>query len=315
MTIVLQKRIVLIFKPFYAKIWVMRRRIKPIVVVVFFALLGLLLVIGKTHSDSLKEQQLISAKASIPTLSGTSTTTSTSDTDNDKEFVLNPIIDISGWQLPSEIDYDTLSKNISGAIVRVYGGSQISKDSNAAYTTGIDKSFKTHIKELQKRDVPVAVYSYALGRSVKEMKEEAKTFYENASPYKPTFYWVDVEEATMPDMNKGVQAFIKELKRLGAEKVGIYIGTYFMDEQEISVDGFDAVWIPAYGSDSGYYNAVPQTDLDYDLHQYTSQGYLNGFNSPLDLNQIAVTKDKKSTYKKLFGGSNNKSDNKEDSNK
>ena len=94
----------------------MRRRIKPIVVVVFFALLGLLLVIGKTHSDSLKEQQLISAKASIPTLSGTSTTTSTSDTDNDKEFVLNPIIDISGWQLPSEIDYDTLSKNISGAI-------------------------------------------------------------------------------------------------------------------------------------------------------------------------------------------------------
>lgn len=84
-------------------------------------------MIGKTHSDSLKEQQLISAKASIPTLSGTSTTTSTSDTDNDKEFVLNPIIDISGWQLPSEIDYDTLSKNISGAIVRVYGDHKLVK--------------------------------------------------------------------------------------------------------------------------------------------------------------------------------------------
>ena len=285
----------------------MRRRLKPIVVVVFFALFGLLLVIGKNHSDGLRKQQLASAKASIPTMSSSSTTpTTTSTSETDEEFVLNPIIDVSGWQLPNEIDYDTLSQNISGAIVRVYGGSQISKDSNAAYTTGIDKSFKKHIKEFQKRNVPVAVYSYALGKSVKEMKNEARTFYENASPYKPTFYWIDVEEATMSDMNKGVQAFLSELKRLGAEKVGIYIGTYFMTEQELSVDGFDAVWIPAYGSDSGYYDAAPQTDLDYDLHQYTSQGYLGGFDSALDLNQIAVTKDRKETYEKLFGKADNK---------
>ena len=284
----------------------MRRRLKPIVVVVFFVLFGLLLVIGKAHSDGLRKQQLASAKASIPTMSSSSTTPTTSTSETDEEFVLNPIIDVSGWQLPNEIDYDTLSQNISGAIVRVYGGSQISKDSNAAYTTGIDKSFKTHIKEFQKRNVPVAVYSYALGKSVKEMKNEARTFYENASPYKPTFYWIDVEEATMSDMNKGVQAFLSELKRLGAEKVGIYIGTYFMTEQEISVDGFDAVWIPAYGSDSGYYDAAPQTDLDYDLHQYTSQGYLGGFDSALDLNQIAVTKDRKETYEKLFGKADSK---------
>ena len=282
----------------------MRRRIKPIVVVVFFALFGLFLMIGKVHSDNLQKQQLALAKDSIPTMSSTTTTT-TSTSKTDEDFVLNPIIDVSGWQLPSEIDYDTLSKNISGAIVRVYGGSQISKDSNAAYTTGIDKSFKTHIKEFQKRNVPVAVYSYALGTTVKKMKEEARTFYKNASPYKPTFYWIDVEEVTMSDMNKGVQAFLKELKKLGAENVGIYIGTYFMNEQDISVDGFDAVWIPAYGSDTGYYNAAPQTTLDYDLHQYTSQGYLNGFSSPLDLNQIAVTKDRKTTYEKLFGTSNN----------
>ena len=284
----------------------MRRRLKPIVVVVFFVLFGLLLVIGKAHSDGLRKQQLASAKASIPTMSSSSTTPTTSTSETDEEFVLNPIIDVSGWQLPNEIDYDTLSRNISGAIVRVYGGSQISKDSNAAYTTGIDKSFKTHIKEFQKRNVPVAVYSYALGKSVKEMKNEARTFYENASPYKPTFYWIDVEEATMSDMNKGVQAFLSELKRLGAEKVGIYIGTYFMTEQEISVDGFDAVWIPTYGSDSGYYDAAPQTDLDYDLHQYTSQGHLGGFDSALDLNQIAVTKDRKETYEKLFGKADNK---------
>ena len=133
-------------------------------------------------------------------------------------------IDLSGWQLPQDIDYDVLSNHISGAIVRVFGGSQISKDSNAASSNGIDKSFKTHIKELKKRDVPVAVYSYAQGTSVKEMKEEARIFYKNASPYKPTYYWIDVEEETMSNMEEGVQAFLAELKRLGAEKVGLYIG-------------------------------------------------------------------------------------------
>ena len=279
----------------------MRRRIKPIVAVVFFGLLALLFFIGKTHSDNLRQEQLALAKASVPAVSGTSASSTTATSETDENFVLNPIIDVSGWQLPSEIDYDTLSQNISGAIVRVYGGSQISKDSNAAYTTGIDKSFKTHIKEFQKRDVPVAVYSYALGTSVKEMREEARIFYKNASPYNPTYYWIDVEEATMDNMNKGVQAFREELVKLGAKNVGIYIGTYFMTEQEISVEGFDAVWFPTYGTDSGYYNAAPQTTLDYDLHQYTSPGYLNGFASPLDLNQISITKDTKETYEKLFG--------------
>ena len=279
----------------------MRRRIKPIVAVVFFGLLALLFFIGKTHSDNLRQEQLALAKASVTAVSGTSASSTTATSETDENFVLNPIIDVSGWQLPSEIDYDTLSQNISGAIVRVYGGSQISKDSNAAYTTGIDKSFKTHIKEFQKRDVPVAVYSYALGTSVKEMREEARIFYKNASPYNPTYYWIDVEEATMDNMDKGVQAFREELVKLGAKNVGIYIGTYFMTEQEISVEGFDAVWFPTYGTDSGYYNAAPQTTLDYDLHQYTSQGYLNGFASPLDLNQISITKDTKETYEKLFG--------------
>lgn len=276
----------------------MRRRIKPIVVLVFFALLAMVLIIGKLHANQMKQKELEQAKANIPIATSSSTKTSTSETE---DFVLNPIIDVSGWQLPEEIDYDTLSHNISGAIVRVYGGSQITAHNNAAFTTGIDKSFKKHIKEFQKRDVPVAVYSYALGRSAKEMREEARAFYKNAAPFNPTYYWIDVEEVTMKDMNKGVKAFREELKKLGAENVGLYIGTYFMAEQEISTKGFDAIWIPTYGSDSGYYEAAPNTTLDYDLHQYTSQGYINGFNHPLDLNQIAVTKDTKKTFEKLFG--------------
>ena len=47
---------------------------------------------------------------------------------------------------------------------------------------GSTNLLKHILKELKKRDVPVAVYSYAQGASVKEMKEEARIFYKNASP-------------------------------------------------------------------------------------------------------------------------------------
>ncbi|MGT2743389.1 glycoside hydrolase family 25 protein [Streptococcus plurextorum] len=279
----------------------MRKRIKPIFILVFIGFFLSALATIRLRHEYTQAQLLKANQAKAKQAAATETTTEAEEASTEP-FVLNPIIDVSGWQLPSDIDYDLLSANISGAIVRVFGGSQITKDNNAAYTTGIDKSFKTHITEFQKRNVPVAVYSYALGSSVEEMKEEARLFYENASPYNPTFYWIDVEEPTMSNMNKGVEAFRKELKKLGAEKVGIYIGTYFMAEQGISVDKFDAVWIPAYGDNSGYYNAAPQTNLYYDLHQYTSAGWVSGFSGNLDLNQISpISSDAKATYEKLFG--------------
>ena len=171
------------------------------------ALLGLALVIANIHNTSKQQAHLQNVKSAIPYATTPKTTTSSTSSSSDEELILNPIIDLSGWQLPQDIDYDVLSNHISGAIVRVFGGSLISKDSNAASSNGVDKSFKTHIKELKKRDVPVAVYSYAQGTSVKEMKEEARIFYKNASPYKPTYYWIDVEEETMSNMEQGVQPF------------------------------------------------------------------------------------------------------------
>ena len=47
-------------------------------------------------------------------------------------------------------------------------------------------------------------------------------------------------------------------------------------------DKFTSVWIPSYGSDSGFYEATPKTDLDYDIHQYTSKGKIAGFDHDLD---------------------------------
>lgn len=277
----------------------MRKKLKPGVVFVFFFLFVSLILYTRSLAESTKEaNSSLTSTSNAATNSSSQTTASTYFISNALE--MKPIIDVSGWQLPSEIDYDTLSQNISGVIVRVQSGSHTTKDNSASDENGLDKSYKTHIQEFQARNVPVAVYAYVTGNSIKSMEEEATTFYEASYPYKPTFYWLDVEEKTMEDMNAGVEAFRAKLAALGAKNIGIYVGTYFMEEHSISTENFDAVWIPTYGTDSGYYNAAPSTDLDYDLHQYTSQGRLNGFNHVLDLNLVTTLKDPNEVYQRLF---------------
>lgn len=282
----------------------MRKKIKPIFVMAFFLLFTALILVtrGLAQSSSQSEAKQSSTEAQTSSTEASSSTVaySASSVYIENALEMKPIIDVSGWQLPADIDYDMLSENISGAIVRVQSGSHTKKDNNASDENGLDKSFATHIKEFQAHGIPVAVYAYVTGNSLKAMKKEAKTFYEAASPYNPTFYWLDVEEKTMDDMNAGVEAFRQELVNLGAENIGIYIGTYFMEEHSISTEKFDSVWIPTYGTDSGYYNAAPNTDLDYDLHQYTSRGYINGFPHHLDLNLITTLKDPNEVYRKLF---------------
>ncbi|AUC92210.1 glycosyl hydrolase family 25 [Streptococcus suis] len=279
----------------------MRKKLNPMIVVFFLSFFALIFITGVTGNTVNKTEA-----ANEPAVTQSNTSTSSKTTNSSSSYYIanalemKPIIDVSAWQRPSEIDYDTLSKNISGAIVRIQSGSHTKNENTATDKNGVDKSFDTHIKEFQARNIPVAVYAYVTGNSIESMQEEARSFYKAANKYKPTFYWLDVEEYTMDDMNAGVEAFRKELETLGAKNIGIYVGTYFMEDHSINVDKFDAVWIPTYGDDSGYYNAAPNTDLDYDLHQYTSRGYVNGFEHHLDLNIITTLKGPNEVYQKLF---------------
>ncbi|MER0124089.1 glycoside hydrolase family 25 protein [Streptococcus sp. ZJ93] len=275
----------------------MRKKIHPIFVAVFFLLFtGLILV---TRAFSQEQTKKVTTSTST-TSSSRAPTYHANPIQITNALEMKPIIDVSGWQRPSDIDYDVLSANISGAIIRVQSGSHTRKDNNASDKNGLDKHYKTHIKEFQERGIPVAVYAYVTGNSVESMKEEARSFYEASYKYNPTYYWLDVEDKTMDDMNTGVEAFRQELEDLGVKNIGIYIGTYFMAEHNISVDKFTALWIPTYGVNSGYYNAAPVTDLNYDLHQYTSVGSLNGFAHHLDLNLITTQKEPNEVYQKLF---------------
>ncbi|CYV09952.1 glycoside hydrolase family 25 protein [Streptococcus suis] len=280
----------------------MRKKLNPMIVVVFFLSFFALIFITGVTGNTVNKTEV----ANEPAVTQSNTSTSSKTTNSSSSYYIanalemKPIVDVSAWQRPSEIDYDTLSKNISGAIVRIQSGSHTKNENTATDKNGLDKSFDTHIKEFQARNIPVAVYAYVTGNSIESMQEEARSFYKAANKYNPTFYWLDVEEYTMDDMNAGVEAFRKELETLGAKNIGIYVGTYFMEDHSINVDKFDAVWIPTYGDDSGYYNAAPNTDLDYDLHQYTSRGYVNGFEHHLDLNIITTLKDPNEVYQKLL---------------
>ena len=276
----------------------MRKRIKPLVIFAFFVSFIMIIVGAKYYAESKETKQQKATTEQTSTIPAKEKDTSDS---NKEDKAYKPIIDLSGWQRPSDINYDQLAKNISGAIIRVHSGAQAKKENAATHLNGIDKSYQRHIEEFQKRNIPVAVYAYVAGSNKKEMQKAAESFYKAASKYKPTYYWLDVEEKTMDDMNAGVEAFRAKLASLGAKNIGIYVGTYFLEEHSISTKKFTAIWIPTYGYNDGYYNTAPKTDLKYDLHQYTSQGSIGGFAHDVDLNQLSPLKNQTKTFKKLFG--------------
>ena len=150
----------------------------------------MIIVGAKYYAESKETKQQKATTEQTSTIPAKEKDTSDS---NKEDKAYKPIIDLSGWQRPSDINYDQLAKNISGAIIRVHSGAQAKKENAATHLNGIDKSYQRHIEEFQKRNIPVAVYAYVAGNSKKEMEKAAESFYKAASKYKPTYYWMDVE--------------------------------------------------------------------------------------------------------------------------
>ena len=196
------------------------------------------------------------------------------------------ILDISEHQPPYDINYDKLAGAIDGVIVRIQYGSRY-----------LDKHYKTHIAAFQKRGIPVAVYAWIRGINKADMEQEAIDFYNRAKAYNPVMWWLDVEEQSMRDMRGGTEAYRAKLKSLGAKKIGVYVANHLYSQFNLDMGKFDGIWIPTYGSNNGQYNGSnPTATSNYNLHQYTSNGRLAGYNGPLDLSRIA-----KGSFSDFFG--------------
>lgn len=262
----------------------MRRKLKKINAVLFLVLMmGMVILLG-----------LIRVRPSSSDDSSASNIVMNSVLDQKVLNLNKPVIDLSGWQRPSDIDYNTLSQQIIGAVVRVNGS--YGHADNSATKDGEDKAFKTHIKNFQERGIPVAVYAFVTGKNESEMRKQARDFYRRASVYHPTYYWLDVEVTNMKNMNQGIEAFRSELAKAGAKNIGIYAQDWFLKDNKISTHKFGAIWIAAYGRNTGVWDASPETTLAYGMQQFTDQGKLPGYSGNLDLNMVIDQKN----YVNLF---------------
>jgi len=195
------------------------------------------------------------------------------------------ILDISAYQPSKSMNYDLLAKQIDMVIVRVQYG-------NVA-----DTEFKNHITQFQKRGVPVGVYAFFVASDEDDAKGEAKDFYNRASPYNISAYWIDVETATASNMRSAVAAYVKQLRALAGPDVliGAYIANQMYAQFNLDTSAFDAIWIPAYGADDGTYNGTNPSH-PCDLHQFTDQGRLNGYAGNVDLSRLTMTHNRGLNY-------------------
>ncbi|OCA86972.1 glycoside hydrolase family 25 protein [Bacillus sp. FJAT-27986] len=192
---------------------------------------------------------------------------------------MGKIIDISHHQPPSSINYDKLAKEVDLVIVRTQYGSST-----------IDRHYKTHHKEFNKRGVPTNAYAWVRGISISDMEKEATDFYNRTKEFSPPVYWLDVEEKSMKDMRAGVKVYAKKLRALGVKKVGIYIANHLYKSFNIDIRDFDAVWIPSYGRNNGRRASSRKPDYACDLWQFTDKGRVDGYAGNVDLNAIISNK-------------------------
>ncbi len=226
------------------------------------------------ESVVVEPEEILEERTAAPTSSVAATAAGTMPT---------PIVlDISHHQAGlTSSQYDKLASQIGLVIVRISDG------------TTLDKEYKNHITQFQKRGVPVHVYMYM--RKGYSMDTYMQFFYDNAKAYDPIMYWLDFELSSFTSSD--VSSAVKGLRsRVGDAKVGIYISHHLYETINPKVSEVDAVWIPRYGNDTGYYDSKYNPNYICDIHQYTSAGRLTGYDGDLDLSRLTLTNGKDLSY-------------------
>ncbi|MRS25923.1 N-acetylmuramoyl-L-alanine amidase C-terminal domain-containing protein [Bacillus sp. RIT694] len=177
------------------------------------------------------------------------------------------IVDMSKWN--GNPDWDTAAKHLDFVIARVQDGSNY-----------VDPVYKSYVAAMKIRNIPFGNYAFCRFVSINDAKKEAQDFW-NRGDKSATVWVADVEVSTMDDMRGGTQAFIDELYRLGAKKVGLYVGHHMYEPFGMANVKSDFVWIPRYGGKKPAYPC--------DIWQYTETGNVPGIGK-CDLNELIGSK-------------------------
>lgn len=191
-------------------------------------------------------------------------------------------IDISAHQVPSKINYDKLAKEVDFVVLRAgvtgYGV-------NPPYTNNYnkDKYFDTHYAEFNKRGIPIGVYWYGGAITTGEADKELAVLLDAIKGKKieyPVYY--DVEE----NRNHGTlsKAKLTEITKYFCNAVetagyfaGIYASLHWTNAKLDMTQLPYSLWLAHWG--------VPKPGKECGMWQYTSDGFLNGYNGRLDMNE------------------------------
>ncbi|MCQ6531149.1 GH25 family lysozyme [Bacillus mycoides] len=177
------------------------------------------------------------------------------------------IVDISKWN--GDINWDVAAAQLDFVIARVQDGSNY-----------VDPLYKGYVQAMKSRTIPFGNYAFCRFVSINDAKKEAQDFW-NRGDKSATVWVADVEVKTMDDMKAGTQAFIDELRRLGAKKVGLYVGHHMYAPFGMASIDCDFVWIPRYGGNQPAYPC--------DIWQYTETGNVPGIGK-CDMNSLVGVK-------------------------
>ena len=176
-------------------------------------------------------------------------------------------VDISKWN--GDINWPVAKQYIDFIIARVQDGSNY-----------VDPLYKGYVQSMKQHNIPFGNYAFCRFVSINDAKKEAQDFW-NRGDKNATVWVADVEVKTMDDMRAGTQAFIDELRRLGAQKVGLYVGHHMYAPFGMANVKADFVWIPRYGG--------KKPDYPCDIWQYTETGNVPGIGK-CDLNSLIGNK-------------------------
>ncbi|MDD9288449.1 glycoside hydrolase family 25 protein, partial [Bacillus thuringiensis] len=176
-------------------------------------------------------------------------------------------VDISKWN--GDINWPVAKQYIDFIIARVQDGSNY-----------VDPLYKGYVQAMKQHKIPFGNYAFCRFVSENDARIEARDFW-NRGDKSATVWVADVEVKTMDDMRAGTQAFIDELRRLGAQKVGLYVGHHMYFPFGMANVKADFVWIPRYGG--------KKPDYPCDIWQYTETGNVPGIGK-CDLNELIGSK-------------------------
>lgn len=187
-------------------------------------------------------------------------------------------IDISTWQRPAAINYDSLAKEIDFAILRAgYTGH------GTGHSYHKDDAFDRHYAELAKRGVPIGAYWYSCADTVAEGRAEANQLLSIVKDKRLDYpLIIDVEDeyhqakAGRSRLTDAVVAFCQTIEAAGYY-CSIYTSSWWINNllDLERIKRYD-LWIAQWSQH--------RPKVAHGMWQYSSAGKLPGYGGDLDFN-------------------------------